>query len=116
MTQPIPTEEHKARGTYRADRHGSRAIGNGRCPEKPAGLTGVALATWEETVARLEAMKILDTVDGEFLADYCYAAAELVEGRQERARLQAELATAKKSRAKGAAQVVANLVRELRQV
>lgn len=115
MPQPVPDEELKARGTYRKARHADRPKSDGIRPEMPPGLTAEARRVWEATVVRLETMKIVDTIDAEYLAQYCQAAADLRESRQERNRLKEALARAKKSRARDAAAKVAALQREIKQ-
>ena len=101
-----PTEVLKARGTFREDRHGGRPQGNNCRPDCPGDMRGEALTIWKRTIERLEAMKILDSVDGEYLADYCHAAAEVVACRKVYAEQQGKLKRLQNSRAKDVLQKI----------
>lgn len=63
---------HAVSGTLRRDRHqfASMQPPQGQ-PILPAGLKGEAKAEWSRMVARLDAAKVLSTVDDAVLTNYC---------------------------------------------
>lgn len=68
---------HVVQGTFRADRHAAEA------PDPPAGaptapgvLSGEAAAEWDRMIARLSTAKVLSTVDGPLLWNYCHVWAD----------------------------------------
>jgi len=71
--------QHRLEGTFQASRHaGGMAMADppkGR-PTRPKGLRGAARAEWTRMVARLEAARILSTVDDGVLYQYCCLFAE----------------------------------------
>lgn len=74
----IPTEQKKARGTYRADRANPKepkyAPGE---PPMPDSLSEGARQVWAEVVPLLLAQKLLAPVDGGILECYCEGVAEV---------------------------------------
>lgn len=64
---PTPTPVLKDRGTYRADRQGGGAESDGERPDCPSTLKGEAKKEWTRMIRRLEAMRILDSQDRQYL-------------------------------------------------
>src|SRR5262245_42122475 len=69
---PTPTSVHKLRGTYRADRHGSRlsSAGSGR-PIRPSHLTADARKHWQAVVPALVAAGVVEKLDTPALTALC---------------------------------------------
>lgn len=84
-------EEHRLRGTYRADRHGppqpeeppqEPTAASERMPA-PHDVKGAALRHWRYFAPLLESARVLSPADSQTLADYCRACAA-VEDRDRR--------------------------------
>lgn len=59
----VPVETHKARGSYRADRHGAGADTATGEPEMPRGLTKDERACWDAVVPDLVSRGIAKRID-----------------------------------------------------
>lgn len=67
---PVPDEILKSRGTYRKDRHGSRLQSDGNRPECPKRFKGESKKKWKWMVDQLSRLKILDSIDANYIAFY----------------------------------------------
>src|SRR5262245_27980761 len=69
---PTPTSLHKLRGTFRADRHGSRlsSAGSGR-PIRPRSLNGEARKHWEAVVPSLVKASVVEKLETPALTALC---------------------------------------------
>lgn len=79
---PTPTAILKARGSYRADRHGKKGEVVEPPPELPAcpeHLDAVARSTWARLAADLYALGVLTSIDVGILATYCAVYSRWVE-------------------------------------
>lgn len=78
MTKTL--DQHKADGTYRADRHGDYSPGEG-VPIAPDWLTGDALDLFRELAETLAAEGGVCPLDAKALADLCYMSVEVTKLR-----------------------------------
>jgi P27 family predicted phage terminase small subunit len=76
--KPTPTNILKLRGTYRADRHGHDIPRpDPKPPRCPGWLDDEAKRVWKQVQPELTRLGILTCLDGQILACYCLAVAEL---------------------------------------
>lgn len=81
--KPVPIEQHKARGTYRADRHKGIAANDHGIPECPTWLSGRARDGWIEIAPMLDARGVLTQADAVSLQALCERYADWRELREE---------------------------------
>ena len=73
----LPISIHRARGSFRADRHGGRPEPKPAIPKPPAGMDKAARALWRYYAPRLAELRVLSALDRETLAIYVRAVARL---------------------------------------
>jgi P27 family predicted phage terminase small subunit len=78
----IPIEAHRARKTYRADRHGDCEI-SPAVPVRPKWLSAAARAEWKRLVEELVAAGIVGKIDATVLALCCQRFADYLELRDQ---------------------------------
>jgi len=71
MRPPNPTGQHKANGTYRADRHQPMPLHPAKPPRAPSWLAETAKAKWKEAARLLSDVGLLTPLDLDALAAYC---------------------------------------------
>ena len=73
-----PTEVLKGRGSWRGDDRDDEPVAPAEPPVRPAWLSELEARIWDETVPRLDGMRILSCADEALLASYCieYAAVQ----------------------------------------
>lgn len=77
--KPLTEAEHRAKGTYRADRHSGTLVvpdADSDLPDCPGWLDDVAKERWAALAPKLAKMGLLAAIDREGLASLCQAAAE----------------------------------------
>jgi P27 family predicted phage terminase small subunit len=74
---PTPIAIHRARGSYRANRHGGTPEPPAAAPKVPKWLSKEAKTVWRYHAPRLANVQVLTELDQQCLAIYCCNAARL---------------------------------------